>query len=349
MARILTNKYGFPEPIVRAMDFSGYTKRGDISVTTLIDSPKVNILKTTQQYYEDISDMIWSLRGQALHVVLERSSLEIDKFDIDNALQARYIAEKQMEIEFEGVKITGTADQICMVNPETLYDYKDTSVWKVIKCKKDIDTVTNQIIYVPVGDACLDWKKQTNIYAWMLRKKYNIIVKKIRILVFLKDWKKQDMYRNSDYPERAIIMVDIPIYNDEVVEAYIKNRLNLHKAHNKLYREGGIDNVPECEPEQRWKKDDTWKIMKDLKATKSSKNFSISGTDKEKEVQKIMAQHYLEDFKTRNKDAYIKITPGFEGRCMDYCPVNSLCNYYKKIVTEQVDYSEISESPIENS
>lgn len=336
MPRILSNVHNLPEPIFRAVEFESYEKRGHISVTTLIDSPKINYLKSTFDFYEDISDMIWALRGQALHHILERTAIQLQKKDESIGIQPRYLSEFKMSYDFEEegkdtVVITGTADLVHMANPSVLYDYKDCSYYKISGCDKTIDTDTGTVVYKPRNKECLDWIKQLNIYAFFLRKKYNIIVQKIRVIALLKDWSRRDMFKEG-YPSAPIVVVDIPIYSDDVIEGYVRNRINLHREHYILASKHGADSIPECSPEERWKKFDTYKIYSSSESSKSMKNFELIGSDDEKKAIEIAAHHYYNNVKLKNKDAKLVLVNGLDGRCHDYCSVNVHCHYYKNIV-----------------
>ena len=71
---VITNKFGLPEPIANFARADKYTKgASDISVTTLIDSPRINILRNnySDKIDVDVSDMVWALFGTAVHRVLE--------------------------------------------------------------------------------------------------------------------------------------------------------------------------------------------------------------------------------------------------------------------------------------
>lgn len=329
MGRILLNKFGLPEPVVRAVEFESYQKRGHISVTTLIDSPKVNYLKTTTDYHEDVSEMVWALRGQALHHILERSALEIAKKEEAAGIAPRYKPELKVDYEWEEegkdtVHITGTMDLLYMVSPETMYDYKDCSYYKISGCEKRYDE-SGVPFYHPKDGECQDWIKQTNIYAYILRKKYNIVVKKIRIIAFIKDWSKKNT-NMSGYPESPIVVVELPIYSDEVMYSYIKNRINLHREYYRLGHTGGADAIPECTEEERWKKKDTIKIYSSPNAARSSKNFEINGQEDE-----IQAELYFQNFKIKTPTAIKVRVAGFDGRCQDYCSVKVHCHYWRQI------------------
>ena len=73
---IMTNEHNIPVQFLNFEKSEKYSKgHADISVTTLIDSPRVNILR--QEYEKqmtfDVADKIWALFGTAVHKVLESS------------------------------------------------------------------------------------------------------------------------------------------------------------------------------------------------------------------------------------------------------------------------------------
>ncbi len=71
-----TNKYNLPETLVRALSFDGYTPgESNISTTSLIGPPRIFQLKKRHKdkIEEDVIEKVWSLLGQAAHVVVERA------------------------------------------------------------------------------------------------------------------------------------------------------------------------------------------------------------------------------------------------------------------------------------
>ena len=67
---IITNQYNLPEPVFNALTHSDYSRgSSNRSVTQLIDSPRVRILRKEHddQIFEDASDMLWSVLGTSVH------------------------------------------------------------------------------------------------------------------------------------------------------------------------------------------------------------------------------------------------------------------------------------------
>ena len=78
---IITNKHGVPQPLVTLASKEYYSKgKSDYSVTEIMSPPKIKRLQ--EQYKDemeqDVSDMLWSLLGSALHVVIDRKSTRLN-------------------------------------------------------------------------------------------------------------------------------------------------------------------------------------------------------------------------------------------------------------------------------
>ena len=89
----LTNKFNLPAPIVAALSENNYTKgESHRSVTTLIDSPRVRILreKYEDQIEEDVSEMMWSVLGTAAHNIFE------------NHAEGEYVSEERLFVKKDG-------------------------------------------------------------------------------------------------------------------------------------------------------------------------------------------------------------------------------------------------------
>ena len=68
----ITNKYDLPQSLVNAVGRFSYSRgKSDISVTQLIDSPRIVKLKEkhSPEIVSDISEEIWRLVGSALHLI----------------------------------------------------------------------------------------------------------------------------------------------------------------------------------------------------------------------------------------------------------------------------------------
>lgn len=223
----LTNKLRLPEPIVRAIQNDSYSKYGaDISVTELLNPPQLRHLKKlhADELTEDASDRIWSLLGQAVHSIIERSGQGV----------AEELSEVTLNTEYLGWKVKGTFDHVALGNAE-MNDFKVTTVWKVLN---------NEVPF--------EWEAQTNIYRRILKKEKGLQINAIAIIAILRDWSKMEASRRSDYPQTQAIRMEVPLWSDERTDAFIEERLRLHQAP-----------VPQpCNDEDIWAKPAKYAVIK---------------------------------------------------------------------------------------
>ena len=70
----ITNKYDLPQSLMNAVKRFSYSRgKSDMSITQLIDSPRIVKLKEkhADEITTDLSDEIWRLVGSALHLIAE--------------------------------------------------------------------------------------------------------------------------------------------------------------------------------------------------------------------------------------------------------------------------------------
>lgn len=225
----LTNKLNLPQPIVDAVKNDGYTKSGaDISVTELLLPPMLRALqvKHAEETEEDVSDRIFSLLGQTVHGILERSESE-------------GVAERRLSITVSGWVISGGMDRF-VAKDGLLQDYKLTTVYKTLG-----------------GKLPEEWVKQLNVYAEILRQNGEE-VKKLEIVAIYRDWSKGNARREADYPKRQVEVVSVPLIPSEEVSAFIKQRVEEHQA-------AQTGDFKPCTAEERWARPDVWALMQDGK------------------------------------------------------------------------------------
>lgn len=217
----LTNKFNLPEPIFNAIKNDPYNSGDcDISTTRLISPPQIVALSKRyhDQLEEDVSDRIWSLLGQAIHVILERAG-------------KGKVTEKRLFADIEGCKLSGAID---LANEQTLVDYKVTSVWAyVYKYRMD------------------EWAAQGNVNRWLCHTN-GIEISNLQNILILRDWSMGEKGRlngkASLYPNVQIVTVDLPMWSLDETERYIRERIRLHKE-----AEGAKDDeITPCTDEERW-------------------------------------------------------------------------------------------------
>lgn len=230
----ITNRHNLPDTFLSFARDDKYDRGiADISVTTLIDAPRVNILKSQKadEITADVSDMIWPLLGTAVHHMLESSSPK-----------GNVTMEERLFVTINGWVVSGQVDhQEESGGRVYISDYKVTSVWSVIYGKED-------------------WVNQLNCYAQMVRMAKGADIGGIRIVAVLRDWQRREAQFKSDYPQSPVVTVDLPLWDEAKAAAYMEERVHLHQDAQMIW--DTMEAVVECSDEERWTKPDTWAVMK---------------------------------------------------------------------------------------
>lgn len=214
----LTNKFDLPEPFINYTKKNEYSPgSSDITATTLIDSPKIGLLKRKHyaEVEEDISDRIMSLLGTAVHQILQDGAGEHD------------IVEERFYMDIHGTKLGGQIDLMTPVEGGYLVqDYKTTGAYSI---------QSN-----PNGKK--EWEEQLNIYA-ALAEENGVVVRGLEIVAIIRDWTAAGKKRSSNYPEHPVVRIPIPMWDSLDRVKFIEKRISIHKEAN--------DQTP-CTPEERW-------------------------------------------------------------------------------------------------
>lgn len=286
----LTNKFNLPDPFVAALGIDEY-ERGDAQFTTteLIRPVRINALtrKHWEEMEEDVSERVWAFAGQTKHIVLER---------IGNTDPYRYLVEERFSVTVPGgTKISGKID-LFDFKDNTLYDWKETSVWKFI-----------------LGDMT-EWEQQANINLFLMRMA-QMEVKALKNVALLKDWKARlaRTTRREDYPQCAIHVCELPMWSIGKQQEYVMERV-------KAQQEGYSASVaPLCTKKERWQRDAQWALMK--KGRKSA--IRLFGSQDQAEA--AMAQQ--EQHRKPGESFYVEERPVEPVRCLDFCPVQQFCDF----------------------
>lgn len=249
----ITNKHNLPDTFLSFARDGKYDKgNADISVTTLIDGPRINILK--QQHLRDIesdvSDMIWPLLGTAVHHMLESGEAK-----------GNVTMEERLFVEIDGWTLSGAIDHQEEIGGKIhISDYKVTSVWSVIYGKEE-------------------WVKQLNCYAQMVRLAKGVDVGSVRIIAILRDWNRRDAMMKPDYPKSPVVTVDIPLWSEAEAMEYLRDRINLHQDAQMVW--DTKEALVNCNDEERWMKPTTHAVIKkgNKRATKVFEFFDDAAAE----------------------------------------------------------------------
>lgn len=237
----ITNKHKLPKTIVNAIkqvqsEYSGGTS--NISASGITDSPRIYWLnKRHTDKQEDAADLIWSLVGTLMHLLLERAAAFTDEAQ----------AEERLFKEVLGWTFSGQYD---LIEGDTLYDYKLTGVWAV------------------QGEPKEEWIAQANMNRLLLHE-HGVEINHLAIIAILRDWSKAKSEFTKDYPKTQVKKISLPVWTLEESEQYLRDKITLLQS----FKDTPDDELPICTEKERWAKPTKYAVMKDKKAKRASKVF----------------------------------------------------------------------------
>lgn len=229
----ITNHFGIPDQFLNYARKKLYSRgKSNSSITTLIDSPQVAVLKEARadDMVIDISDMIWSLLGTAVHNVL-------------HAQETEGVAEKRLFLEINGWVISGQPDISYSENTVIINDHKMSTSWN----------------YMEPKDA---WEAQLNGYDWLYRhvqRNSEMYDAQLQVTIIIRDWSKGRVGRFKNYPAAPIQVIPITRWRPEKQDDFFEKRVKLHQEALGQWMKTGT--LPECTPEDMWHRPGSFKIM----------------------------------------------------------------------------------------
>lgn len=282
----ITNSQGLPQPFVdMAMPDYEY-KPKEYRVTSMLKGVREILLtaRHREEISEDVSNMMWALFGTAAHKVLERSKEGTNQ-----------LKENRLREQFGEYTLSGQFD-LYDADTETITDYKTCSVWKVVKEEYE------------------DWEKQMLMYGYMLRQ-IGFSVCRGEIVAIMKDHSKRDAKRERSYPQYPVrkITFEWDFRDFEKIKNFIENKFDeIRRCENVP-----DDDLPICEPSERWAKPESWAVKK---------------KGKSRALRVLSSFEEALAWREENGGDDIEHRPGENRKCEEYCSCNEFCSFYKNEV-----------------
>lgn len=302
-----TNITGLSDSIAKAIESfaSEYDKVGWKSVTTLIDSPRCQLL--TERYgdkvTEDVSDLLWSFFGNMGHLIAERNT------DASSIAERRFIYKhKDKEISFKPDLLERDPEDF---NSFQLNDFKFTSVY-ILKSAVQ-------------GNPKIEWVRQMNFYVWCL-KKLGFNITKIKLHIVARDWRLSELKREYNYPPQACAVVEVPIWTDTKAEEYCLSRINLYKDVEDL----DDDELPKCSESERWADPNRWAVVKTNGKVSKNTGYKTALPKAGSFLTRSEAQYFIVNRKDKD-ELEVEFRKGESRRCSNgYCKASAWCNQFKE-------------------
>lgn len=228
----LTNKYGLPQPLVEAAKRDNYSRgRANISVTELIDAPRVHCLRRRHdaEIMTDVSELVWPLLGKAIHHILEVNT------------PGHLNAEERLFADVNGWVLSGQIDLHKIDGDEVeIEDWKFTSAWAVQKEK-------------------IEWEQQLNCYAWLIETVKHLRVRSACIQAIIRDWSRHDA-ADPSYPQAPMWRVPVKLWTPDERAKYVLDRVRAHQQNQFDFDTGA--GAQTCNPTERWQGQDLWAVKR---------------------------------------------------------------------------------------
>jgi len=291
MARVV-NKHGAPDSLVAFAKQPHYDSEGsDFTVTQLIDSPRVRILraKHADQIEDDVYENIFRLVGTAVHHIAEQNP-------------GGAVVEQRVHVQVDGYDVSGAMD-VLYQNEDgrfTIGDYKFTSYHS---------------LRFP-----LKWEQQLNLLAWLMEQSDpdHAVVGRLEVYAVLRDWSFRNAGRDARYPKTPGVTVEVELWSNEQQEDYFRDRLTKHVAADVCTETFGAP--PSCTKEEMWEKDSTYAVKK------KGRERAVRVLDSMEE-----ATQYIDDKQGPfNDELFIETRKGERTRCEHFCEVSQFCDQWKE-------------------
>jgi len=281
----LTNLSGLPDALVKAMQNDPYSAGdSDFTATGLLKPARVVALEKrhAHELTEDAEDGLYRLYGQVAHGILERANMA------DMAEKRFFATFTVLGVDY---KVSAQMDTLS-VTDGVLSDFKFTTAWGFKK-----DTAPKA-----------DWIAQLNIQLELMRMN-GLDAEKLQIIGLLRDFQLSQAKSDPNYPQAPVATHAIPMWSRDLTQAFIRMRIASHVD--------ARTTLPECAPEERWAKPDTWAVIK--KGQKRAINGGV-----------CLSLEGAEKVQANNPGTFIQVRKGESVRCANYCSVAQFCTQFAR-------------------
>lgn len=366
----IINKDNFPLPMFKALCNPAYTSEGDISATSLINSPRVRILKKYTTYEISATDNLWALFGSSVHHVIERAT-ETEKIQ-------RYIYTSKLigaQIKKIADKFFGGVVDKALQNP--IVQEIESQRQTVINAMKEMDKtqryISEQRFILDIGGWKLSLtpdlydKEEQILYDFKTSSVWKCLDKKVETEFLEKpntrgfysgtwDWRLQtNIYKRglelNGFPVKKIVV--ICICKDWKENDYLKNKTDYPSTPSPsieqpilssefmdkymedrvaLHKKAEEDYIAGLElPKCNFY--EKWSKAPTLKMMNGTNVRSLKNFPILTEQDKIEAYKWYGEKLSQYPLLKVEEHPGENVRCEKYCPMNMNCTQYLSTLT----------------
>lgn len=290
---MMTNELNLPKPFVDAVTSDYTPKEGRYSVTRVLGGTCEAILlkRHHEELGGDVAQNVWAIFGSAVHKILEESQ------ETETQIKENWLSVPVTE----GYELSGIFD---LYDDETgvVTDYKTASIWKV-----KFNDFT-------------DWRRQTLLYCWMLRK-LGFNARRGEVVALLKDHSKREarLKASEGYPQHPVMVIGWDFDESDFYTAEVQVTEWFEKVAQQ-------EQVPDfmlepCTPDQRWHKNDKWAVME------KGKKRALRLLDSLEDAVRWAENRGMD---TEHGKYFIEFREGEDTKCDGYCDVAAWCPFAQK-------------------
>lgn len=284
-----------------------------ISVTTLMRSTRRTILTSRledsgQGNLQDISNMLASRMGTAIHEAIERAWLN----NYRESLEALGTPAKVIN----AIKVNPDISELVEGDLPVWLEYRTSKKlddWNISGCADLImdgsvhDVKSTGVFAYLTGSMNTKYRLQLSIYAWLNPDKITEPMGYIQYL--FKDWSKLDASFKSGYPALPVLEQPIPLLSPVETERYLREKIN----ELNLYWDSPQEELPLCSQEDLWASKAQYQYRVKADAKKASKNFDT--------------QAEANAWAASKGKGFVTYKPGKAKACT-YCEARDVCTQY---------------------
>ena len=317
---MITNNFNIPMSLAVWLADDQYDHSDDpklISATGLLKPLKSMILsmRATQTGDTDVSDLISSSMGSAIHTAIE-------------------VAWKSDKLKESLIKL-GYPKKVVeniVINPTELRD-TDIPIYMELRRNKEIDGYTISGKFDFISDGKLEDFKSTGTYSYINQSNKQKYIEQASIYRWLfPDLITQDSFsinyiftdfsstkakQDKTYPQKRMIQQDYQLMEYGETERFIKSKL---KQISK-FLDANQEEIPQCTPEELWERQSVFKYYRNPeKLERSTKNF----------------ESYWEANKKYTEDGSVGRIIEVKGEVVfcKFCNAVNICNQAKQYIKE---------------
>lgn len=281
--------------------------KGLMSMTELLLPPQIYQLRKRHdnELTQDVSGMIWSLFGSAVHYILQQAS------------RPGTMTEQRFNAKVLDEDISFCPDRVEPLSLDEMIPYYQngqfkagTQLWRL----KDFKITKVYSVISFMKQPKFEWHWQVNGYAWALTQIGYPVVEAC-VEAAMKDYSRIERLKNPrEYPEYEVVSLPVRLERPEVVQEFLESKVRGHLCAWDLEDE----DLPACSIEERWGKPDLWAVKK----IGSDKALPRSTFDSPSEANRCL------EARKDKAECEVEYRKSISRRCEEYCACKSVCMQY---------------------